>query len=68
MLLNYTERCDFITKTAECHINRHTFDYLDFVFCTIGNKGEYEYWGGMVVVAIICFYLFAALAKTADQL
>lgn len=64
----YQERCDFIHKTKECHAGVQYFDYLEFIFCTIGAYGPDLYIAGLPIVLTVCLYLFTILATTADKL
>lgn len=66
--LPYQDRCSFIRQTPECHAAVHYFDYLDFIFCTIGEHGASLYILAMVLLAVGCLYLFTILAATADKL
>lgn len=68
MFLDDAKRCEFVQNTEGCHVNLHVFNYLKFIFCTMGGQGQVSFIIGCILVALISFNLFVTLGMTADKL
>uniref|UniRef100_A0A182JQK2 Sodium/calcium exchanger membrane region domain-containing protein n=1 Tax=Anopheles christyi TaxID=43041 RepID=A0A182JQK2_9DIPT len=61
------EQCEFVQATEACAESRYYFNYVGFLYCTIGSEQEYLFELGFVLLLCACVYYFIVLGTTADQ-
>lgn len=66
--LDHSERCEFVTSTKDCKEDINYVDYLNCIYCQIGESSENAYIAGVFLMCIWCIYLFLLLGTTADKL
>jgi hypothetical protein len=64
----YTDRCNFVSCTEECHPEEGLVDYLKFLYCgTSSISPAVKLAGGMTAVVLMLALLFVALGTVADE-
>uniref|UniRef100_A0AAG5D7A5 Sodium/calcium exchanger membrane region domain-containing protein n=1 Tax=Anopheles atroparvus TaxID=41427 RepID=A0AAG5D7A5_ANOAO len=65
--LSVDEQCEFVQMAESCAESRFYFNYVAFLYCTIGSDREYLFLLGFVLLLGVCMYYFVILGTTADQ-
>uniref|UniRef100_A0A182WJH8 Sodium/calcium exchanger membrane region domain-containing protein n=1 Tax=Anopheles minimus TaxID=112268 RepID=A0A182WJH8_9DIPT len=66
-MLPVEEQCEFVQTTEACAESEYYFNYVGFLYCTIGSDSEYLFDLGFVLLLCICVYYFVVLGTTADK-
>ncbi|XP_050073065.1 putative sodium/calcium exchanger 7 [Anopheles maculipalpis] len=61
------EQCEFVQMTEACAESEFYFNYVGFLYCTIGSDREHLFYLGFVSLLCICVYYFVVLGTTADK-
>ncbi|XP_053661965.1 mitochondrial sodium/calcium exchanger protein-like [Anopheles marshallii] len=61
------EQCEFVEMTEACAESQYYFNYVGYLYCTIGSDREYLFNLGFVLLLCICVYYFIILGTTADK-
>uniref|UniRef100_A0A182RU29 Sodium/calcium exchanger membrane region domain-containing protein n=1 Tax=Anopheles funestus TaxID=62324 RepID=A0A182RU29_ANOFN len=61
------EQCEFVEMTEACAESEYFFNYVGYLYCTIGSDREYLFNFGFVLLLCICVYYFIILGTTADK-
>uniref|UniRef100_A0A182VK81 Sodium/calcium exchanger membrane region domain-containing protein n=1 Tax=Anopheles merus TaxID=30066 RepID=A0A182VK81_ANOME len=61
------EQCEFVQATEACAESQFYFNYVGFLYCTIGSERDYLFQLGFVLLLCVCVYYFVVLGTTADQ-
>ncbi|XP_061496599.1 mitochondrial sodium/calcium exchanger protein [Anopheles gambiae] len=65
--LPVNEQCEFVQATEACAESQFYFNYVGFLYCTIGSERDYLFQLGFVLLLCVCVYYFVVLGTTADQ-
>uniref|UniRef100_A0A182LX58 Sodium/calcium exchanger membrane region domain-containing protein n=1 Tax=Anopheles culicifacies TaxID=139723 RepID=A0A182LX58_9DIPT len=66
-MLPVEEQCEFVETTEACAESEYYFNYVGYLYCTIGSDSEYLFNLGFVLLLCICVYYFVILGTTADK-
>uniref|UniRef100_A0A182XYL5 Sodium/calcium exchanger membrane region domain-containing protein n=1 Tax=Anopheles stephensi TaxID=30069 RepID=A0A182XYL5_ANOST len=61
------EQCEFVQMTEACSESEFYFNYVGFLYCTIGSDRAYLFYLGFVLLLCVCVYYFVVLGTTADK-
>ncbi|KFB53026.1 AGAP007338-PA-like protein [Anopheles sinensis] len=65
--LSVDEQCEFVKMAESCAESQFYFNYVGFLYCTIGSDREYLFSLGFLLLLCVCMYYFVVLGTTADQ-
>ncbi|XP_058066257.1 putative sodium/calcium exchanger 7 [Anopheles bellator] len=65
--LDVTEQCAFVESAEACAESRFYFNYIRFLYCTIGSDHYFLFALGFIFLMLVCVYYFVILGTTADQ-
>ncbi|XP_052898565.1 mitochondrial sodium/calcium exchanger protein-like [Anopheles moucheti] len=61
------EQCEFVEMTEACAESQYYFNYVGYLYCTIGSDQVYLFNLGFVLLLCVCVYYFVILGTTADK-
>ncbi|XP_053673285.1 mitochondrial sodium/calcium exchanger protein-like [Anopheles nili] len=65
--LSVDEQCQFVESSEACTESVFYFNYVWFLYCTLGSERAYLFNAGFMFLLCVCAYYFIILGTTADQ-